>query len=117
MDSVATTPAQVDATGAWIPSCRIADLPCLRDGGPSLSDTSQLLSREPESITQQRWALVVTPSDLIDERMNPRRAVARLMHQIHPLHRDLIHTLALVAAQAGLIAFAPPCSTPPPETD
>ena len=67
----------------------------------------QLLStREPESITQQRWALVHERlSDLIDERMNPRRgAVARLMHPDTrpPLHRDLIHTLALVAGPGGI---------------
>ena len=49
----------------------------------------QLLStREPEQLTQQRWALVYERlRDLIDERMNPRRgAVMRLQaRQKHAL--------------------------------
>jgi hypothetical protein len=67
----------------------------------------QLLStREPEQLTEQRWNLVYERlSDLVDERMNPRRgAVVRLQDpNTRPaLHRELIQTLALVAGPGGI---------------
>ena len=65
-----------------------------------------LSSREPEQLTQQRWALVAGRlTDLIGERLNQRRgAVLRLMDpaQNQATHRRLISTLALVAGPGGV---------------
>ena len=65
-----------------------------------------LSSREPEQLTQQRWALVADRlGDLIEERLNQRRgAVLRLLDpaQNQATHRQLISTLALVAGPGGV---------------
>ena len=65
-----------------------------------------LSSREPEQLTQQRWALVAERlGDLIEERLNQRRgAVLRLLDpaQNQATHRQLISTLALVAGPGGV---------------
>ena len=65
-----------------------------------------LSSREPEQLTQQRWAQVAGRlTDLIGERLNQRRgAVVRLMDpaQNQATHRQLISTLALVAGPGGV---------------
>jgi len=67
----------------------------------------QLLSaREPEQLTQQRWALLDERlRDLIEERMNPRRgAVVRLLDPLQSgaLQRQMVNTLALVAGPGGI---------------
>ena len=65
-----------------------------------------LSSREPEQLTQQRWAQVAGRlTDLIGERLNQRRgAVVRLMDpaQNQATHRQLVSTLALVAGPGGV---------------
>ena len=65
-----------------------------------------LSSREPEELTQQRWALVDQRlRDLIAERMNLRRcAVQRLLEteSAAPVQRQLVITLALAAGPGGI---------------
>ena len=65
-----------------------------------------LSSREPEQLTQQRWALVAERlGDLVEERLNQRRgAVLRLLDpsQNQTTHRQLVSTLALVAGPGGV---------------
>ena len=65
-----------------------------------------LSSREPDELTQQRWALVDQRlRDLIAERMNLRRcAVQRLLEteSAAPVQRQLVITLALAAGPGGI---------------
>ena len=75
----------------------------------------QLLSaREPEQLTQQRWALLDERlRDLIEERMNPRRgAVVRLLIRFKALFckADGQH-LALVAGPGGIDRLRSPAGS------
>ena len=67
----------------------------------------QLLSRsEPEPLTRQRWELFTARfSELVRERMNPRRSgVQRLLdpHEGGLQRRQLIQSLALAAGHGGV---------------
>ena len=66
-----------------------------------------LSSREPEQLTQQRWELLRGRlGDLIEERMNLRRAAvlrsAGSRQQYGRPTIDLVNTLALVAGPGGI---------------
>ncbi len=67
----------------------------------------QLLSRsEPPELTHERWSLVTARlSELVRERMNPRRSgVQRLLDPEDgaPQRRQLIQSLALAAGEGGI---------------
>ena len=65
-----------------------------------------LSSREPESLTKERWSLIDQRlRALIAERMNLRRgAVQRLLEPVTsaPIQRQLVVTLAFAAGAGGV---------------
>lgn len=64
-----------------------------------------LSSQEPEELTRQRWELFAQRlSDLVLERMNPRRSGVQLLLQPlegQELRQNLVRTLALAAGPGG----------------